>query len=166
MALKDNFTNRYFKPDMVKSQVDMINQPTGKDAIAEGFQKYSQLPASNAYAELDNMTMSAIGDGMKSTANNKRQEQIDPILKMTGQINAQAAYLEAQMHEEQTQQKNVKEGFKLAAPAYMEWAKAKMAGDESKRPKLAKSVTYFNPVPCIKLSVFNIIINKPKLVTI
>jgi|TARA_R110000744_G_scaffold94223_3_gene181949 hypothetical protein len=140
MALKDNFTNRYFKPDMVKSQVDMINQPTGKDAIAEGFQKYSQLPASNAYAELDNMTMSAIGDGMKSTANNKRQEQIDPILKMTGQINAQASYLEAQMQGEQEETAQVQQFVKSQSFAFSELAKASTSGDSTATNNIARGI--------------------------
>ena len=82
----------------------MINQPTATDAIGEGFQKYRDLPSNNAYAQLDNMTMAAVGDGMKAAANDKRQEQLDPILKQAGQINAQAAYLEAQMQEEQQSQ--------------------------------------------------------------
>ena len=101
MELKDNFTNRYFKPDLVQKQVDMIKEPGATDALAEGFQRYGNLPANNAYAQLDNMTMAGVGDGMKATANDKRQEQLDPILKMTGQINAQNAYLEAQMQEQQ-----------------------------------------------------------------
>jgi hypothetical protein len=140
MELKDNFTNRYFKPDMVKSQIDMINQPTGADAIAEGFQKYSQLPASNAYAELDNMTMSAIGDGMKSTANNKRQEQIDPILKMTGQINAQAAYLEAQMQGEQEETAQVQQFVKSQSFAFSELAKASTSGDSTATNNIARGI--------------------------
>jgi hypothetical protein len=129
MELKDNFTNRYFKPDLVKTQMDLVNQPTATDAIAEGFQKYSKLPASNAYAELDNMTMSAIGDGMKAAENNKRQEKLDPLLKMTGQINAQSAYLEAQMQEEQQKTMQTQQFVKSQSYAFSELARAVTAGD-------------------------------------
>jgi hypothetical protein len=50
------------------------HQPTATDALAEGFQKYKDLPTKNAYAELDNMTMASIGDGMKTVANDRRQD--------------------------------------------------------------------------------------------
>ena len=45
MQLKDNFTNRYFKPDLVKTQMDLVNQPTANDAWAEGLS--SSAKASN-----------------------------------------------------------------------------------------------------------------------
>jgi hypothetical protein len=140
MEPKDNFTNRYFKPEMIKSQMDLINQPTGTDAIAEGFQKYSKLPASNAYAELDNMTMSAIGDGMQAASNNKRQEQIDPLLKMTGEINARASYMEAQMQEEQQETMQVQQFVKSQSYAFSELAKASTSGDTTASNNIARGI--------------------------
>ena len=140
MELKDNFTNRYFKPDLVQKQVDMIKEPGATDALAEGFQRYGNLPANNAYAQLDNMTMAGVGDGMKATANDKRQEQLDPILKMTGQINAQNAYLEAQMQEQQEQTMQTQQFVKNQAFSFMELSKATAAGDTGASNNIARGI--------------------------
>lgn len=140
MELKDNFTNRYFKPDLVQKQVDMIKEPTATDAMAEGFQRYANLPANNAYAQLDNMTMAGIGDGMKAVANNQRQEQIDPILKMTGQINAQNAYLEAQMQEQQQETMQTQQFVKNQAFSFIELSKATAAGDTGAANNIARGI--------------------------
>lgn len=140
MELKDNFTNRYFKPDLVQKQVDMIKEPGATDALAEGFQRYGNLPANNAYAQLDNMTMAGVGDGMKATANDKRQEQLDPILKMTGQINAQNAYLEAQMQEQQEQTMQTQQFVKNQAFSFMQLSKAIAAGDTGAANNIARGI--------------------------
>ena len=140
MELKDNFTNRYFKPDLVQKQVDMIKEPGATDALAEGFQRYGNLPANNAYAQLDNMTMAGVGDGMKATANDKRQEQLDPILKMTGQINVQNAYLEAQMQEQQEQTMQTQQFVKNQAFSFMELSKATAAGDTGASNNIARGI--------------------------
>ena len=144
---KDNITNKYSKleqptkyTDTVKNYVDLVNQPTAMDAIADGFKDYGKLPAKNHGERLNNLTLEGFGDGLKAAENSKRQEKLSPILEQAGQINALAAMYEAQIQEDQIQQRNITEGFKLAAPAYSEWAKAKMAGDETSRQKLAKSV--------------------------
>ena len=140
MELKDNFTNRYFKPDQFKSQIDMIKEPTATDTLAEGFQRYGNLPANNAYAQLDNMTMASIGDGMKAVANDKRKEQLDPILKMTGEINARAAYLEAQMQEQQQETMQTQQFVKDQGFSFMELSKAATAGDTGAANNIARGI--------------------------
>jgi len=84
-------THRYFKPDMAKTQMDLINQPTATDAYADAFSKGGQGVTEGPAGHEANALMSGIGAGLKGSANDKRQEQLDPILKQAGQINAQAA---------------------------------------------------------------------------
>ena len=103
MELKDNFTNRYFKPENIKSQLDLINQPTGMDSMADGLIKQGSQPALGKAQRMSNALATGIGNGLKASANDQRQAQIDPLLKMVGQINAQNAYLEAQMQEQEQQ---------------------------------------------------------------
>ena len=68
MELKDNFTNRYFKPDLVKTQMDLVNQPTATDAYADAFSKGSQGAAKSSIDYEANALMSGIGAGLKGSA--------------------------------------------------------------------------------------------------
>ena len=129
MALKDNFTNRYFKPDLVKSQMDLINQPTGEDAMADGLQKLGSQPANGKAQRMSNALMTGMGSGLKASANDKRQEQIDPLLKMTGELNARSSYLEAQMQEEQKKSMQVKQLFSQNSHNLMNFSAANLAKD-------------------------------------
>ena len=103
MELKDNFTNRYFKPDLVKSQMDLINQPTEVDAYADAFNKQANREAKGPAQRNSNALMAGFGAGLKGAANAKRQEELSPILKMVGELNARSAYLEAQMQQDEQQ---------------------------------------------------------------
>ena len=129
MELKDNFTNRYFKPDLVKTQVDMINQPTTIDSYADAFTQAGKGAANGPADHEANAVMLGFGAGLKGHANNKRQEKLDPILKQAGQINAQAAYLEAQMQQEQQETMQVQQFLKSNSWSFLEGAKAITAND-------------------------------------
>jgi len=76
MELKDNFTNRYFKPDLVKSQMDLINQPTEVDAYADAFNKQANREAKGPAQRNSNALMAGFGAGLKGAANAKRQEEL------------------------------------------------------------------------------------------
>lgn len=103
MELKDDFTNKYFRPDNIKSQMDLINQPTEIDAYADAFNSQANREAKGPAQRNSNALMAGLGAGLKGAANSKRQEQLSPILKMVGELNARSAYLEAQMQQEQQQ---------------------------------------------------------------
>ena len=148
MDLKDNFTNRYFNnslsrtnyTDSLNSNVNLINQPTGLDAMAEGFTASGAGQAKNAGERLNNITLSGIGSGLKAAANNKRQDQLSPLLEQAGQINAQAAYLESQMQE--TEQENTDRVSFVQKQSYAlsELAKATSANDISASNEIAKGI--------------------------
>ena len=140
MELKDNFTNRYFKPDLVKTQMDLVNQPTATDAYADAFSKGSQGAAKSSIDHEANALMSGIGAGLKGSADDKRQEKLDLLLKMTGQINAQSAYLEAQMQEEQQETMQVQQFVKSQSYAFSELAKASTAGDTPASNNIARGI--------------------------
>ena len=140
MELKDNFTNRYFKPDLVKTQMDLVNQPTATDAYADAFSKGGQGAAKSSIDYEANALMSGIGAGLKGSADDKRQEKLDPLLKMTGQINAQSAYLEAQMQEEQQETMQVQQFVKSQSYAFSELAKASTAGDMPASNNIARGI--------------------------
>jgi hypothetical protein len=140
MELKDNFTNRYFKPNMAKTQMDLINQPTATDAYADAFSKGGQGAADGPAGHEANALMSGLGAGLKGSANDKRQEQLDPILKQAGQINAQAAYLESQMQEEQQEAMQVQQFVKSQSYAFSELAKASTAGDTPASNNIARGI--------------------------
>jgi hypothetical protein len=131
MELKDNFTNRYFKPENIKSQLDLINQPTGVDAMAEGLQRLGSQPAIGKSQRMSNALMTGIGSGLKASANDQRQEQINPLLKMTSQINAQNAYLEAQMQDQQQKAMQVKQLFSQNSYNLMNFSAANLAKDSN-----------------------------------
>jgi len=137
---KDNFTNRYFKPDLLQKQIDLIKEPTSTDAMAESFQKYKDLPSSNAHAQMDNMTMGAIGDGIKSVANDQRQEKLSPVLEMVGQLNARSAYLEAQWQEHQQQEMETQQFVQNQSFAFLELSKAVSAGDSTAANNIARGI--------------------------
>lgn len=101
--LKDNFTNKYFKPDNFKTQLDLINQPTEVDAYADAFSKQANREAKGPAQRNSNALMAGFGAGLKGAANAKRQEELSPILKMVGELNARSAYLEAQMQQDEQQ---------------------------------------------------------------
>jgi hypothetical protein len=101
--LKDNFTNKYFNTDNFKTQIDLINQPTEVDAYSDAFSKQANREAKGPAQRNSNALMAGLGAGLKGAANSKRQEQLSPILKMVGELNARSAYLEAQMQQEQQQ---------------------------------------------------------------
>ncbi len=103
MELKDDFTNKYFRPDNIKSQMDLINQPTEVDAYADAFNGQANREAKGPAQRNSNALMAGLGAGLKGAANSKRQEQLSPILKMVGELNSRSAYLEAQMQQEQQQ---------------------------------------------------------------
>jgi hypothetical protein len=103
MELKDTFTNKYFKSDNFKSQMDLINQPTEVDAYADAFSGQANREAKGPAQRNSNALMAGLGAGLKGAANTKRQEQLSPILKMVGELNARSAYLEAQMQQEEQQ---------------------------------------------------------------
>jgi hypothetical protein len=140
MELKDNFTNRYFKPDLVKTQMDLVNQPTATDAYADAFSKGGQGAAKSSIDYEANALMSGIGAGLKGSADDKRQEKLDPLLKMTGQINAQSAYLEAQMQEEQQKTMQTQQFVKSQSYAFSELARAVTAGDMPASNNIARGI--------------------------
>lgn len=140
MELKDNFTNRYFKPDLIQKQLDMIKEPTATDAYADAFTQAGQQATNGPAGYEANALMSGIGAGLKAHANSKRQEDLSPILQMTGQVNAQAAYLEAQMQEQQQETMQTQEFLANQSYAFSELAKAATAGDTSAMNNIARGV--------------------------
>ena len=140
MELKDNFTNRYFKPGLVKTQMDLINQPTATDAYSDAFTQAGKQPAKGPEDHEANALMTGFGAGLKGSADDKRQEKLDPLLKMTGQINAQSAYLEAQMQEEQQETMQVQQFVKGQSYAFSELAKASTAGDTPASNNIARGI--------------------------
>tara|TARA_R110000737_G_scaffold345631_1_gene374413 strand:- start:513 stop:1724 length:1212 start_codon:yes stop_codon:yes gene_type:complete len=70
-----------------------------------------------------------MSSGLKGAANAKRQEQIDPLLKMTGELNARSSYLEAQMQEEQKKSMQVKQLFSQNSHNLMNFSSANLAKD-------------------------------------
>ena len=140
MELKDNFTNRYFKPDLVKTQMYLVNQPTATDAYADAFSKGGQGAAKSSIDYEANALMSGIGAGLKGSADDKRQEKLDSLLKMTGQINAQSAYLEAQMQEEQQKTMQTQQFVKSQSYAFSELARAVTAGDSGAMSNLSRGI--------------------------
>ena len=125
MQLKDNFTNRYFKPDLVKTQMDLVNQPTANDAWAEGLSSSAKASNNSASQNL----LSGMSSGIKGVANDKRKEELAPILKRTGELNARSSYLEAQMQEEQKKSIQVKQLFSQNSHNLMNFSSANLAKD-------------------------------------
>jgi len=107
MDIKDTFTNRYFKPENIKAQMDLINQPTEVDSYADAFSGQANRPTLGPAQRNSNALMAGLGAGLKGAANNKRQEQLSPILKMVGELNARSAYMEAQTQEQEQQKMNM-----------------------------------------------------------
>ena len=51
--------------EFAKVKYVCLNEPMPENAIADGYKDYGKLQAKNHGERLNNMTMSAIGDGMK-----------------------------------------------------------------------------------------------------
>lgn len=132
----DNFNNdQYFKQYM-----DLINQPSAADAIGDAFLDQSNQKAYGKKQRLSNSISRGIGAGLKAASNSSKQKQLEPLLEKIGQINAINSTLQVELAEKKQQQFKATQAFEMAAPAYFEWAKAKMAGDEVRSPKLARAV--------------------------
>jgi len=126
---KDNFTNRYFKPDLLQKQIDLIKEPTQVDAMADAFSSQANRPALGPAQRNSNALMAGLGAGLKGAANRQRQEQLSPVLEMVGQLNARSAYLEAQMQEQEQNKLKVQELFKQNSYNLMNFSKANFAKD-------------------------------------
>jgi uncharacterized membrane-anchored protein YhcB (DUF1043 family) len=136
MELKDTFTNRYFKPEMIKSQMDLINQPTEVDAHAEGVAASAKASNNSASRNL----LSGYSSGLKGAANKKRQEQLEPLLKRTGEINARAAYLESQNQEAEDSKIKVKKLFNDNSYNLRNFASANLAKDSNALNEVSPSL--------------------------
>jgi hypothetical protein len=145
--LKDNFTNRYFKTDNIKSQMDLINQPTEVDAYADAFNSQANREAKGPAQRNSNALMAGLGAGLKGAANSKRQEQLSPILKMVGELNARSAYLEAQMQQEEQQKMTMVKFLRENKTLIQDLGKAKVANSPDAQ-KIAKYLSnkYSNTV--------------------
>lgn len=129
MEPKDDFTDKYFNTDDIKTQIDLINQPTAGDAMAEGFLKQGSHPALGKAQSASNALMTGFGSGMKAAENRKRQEQLSPILKQIGELNARTAYLKAQRQDQRIKALKVEELFKQNSFNLMNFSKANLVKD-------------------------------------
>ncbi len=136
MQSEDNFTNRYFKPDLVKTQMDLVNQPTANDAWAEGLSSSAKASNNSASQNL----LSGMSSGIKGVANDKRKEELAQILKMTGELNARAAYMEAQNQEAEDVKIKVKKLFNDNSYNLRNFASANLAKDSNALNEVSPSL--------------------------
>ena len=150
MELKDNFTKRYFREHLagdynssVKNYVDLVNQPTSLDVMADSFRHSGSGQASNPGERLNNITLDGFGAGLQSVATDQRQEKLSPILEQAGEINAQAAYLQAQYQQMQAQEMETQQFLTNQSLSFMELAKASGAGDIDATNNIARGILQY-----------------------
>lgn len=148
MELKDNFTNRYFNAsqpsmkysDTLRNQIDLINQPSTLDTLAEGFSTKGLGAPKTAGEHSYKATMDGVETGFKIAANNERGGKLAPLLEQAGQINAQASYLEAQMQESEIGQRQKADFLTDQSYAFSELSKAIGANDTRAADEITRGV--------------------------
>ena len=138
MELKDNFTNRYF--NSVKNYRDLVVEPDGSEAVAEGFSNLGKQPARSQAQRTSNALMTGIGSGIKSSSDSIKKEKLSPLLEQAGQINAQAAYLEAQQQDTEQRKMQLTKLFQDSSSDVMNFSQANIAGDQDALVKISNSL--------------------------
>ena len=112
MTQQNNFTKRYFNDAVssnynssVKNYMDVANQPTATDAVADAIGGLANQPAQGEAQRGANAIAAGFAGGLKSHANAERQEKLSPLMEQVAEINSQAALMQAQMQEQQQRAK-------------------------------------------------------------
>jgi hypothetical protein len=128
--------------------LDMVNQPTGNDGLAEAFFKAGGGPAVGPQQQNSNALLMGIGSGLKGYENNKRAEKTKWLEEQTAGILKLEMQLKSQMQEQQNQQQQLSTFFQQNMPLLSTISQANLHGDKIAADKAAKAlfINYKNTI--------------------
>lgn len=115
--------------ESLNQYADLVNQPTWGDSVGDAFTRAGSQPAVGPAQRGTNALLLGIGAGFKGSANERRREQLSPLLEQAGQITARAAEIEAQTQKAQQYQLAVQEFGQKYTPLVAEFANAVNTND-------------------------------------
>lgn len=119
---------------------DIINQPTGADAIGDAFTRAGSGQAVGPAQQQSNALQLGLGAGLKAYANDQRSGKLQAIEKQTADLLATNAMLEQQMADDSLNRQKIGQFFRQSSVNIAELSKASMAGDKNSANSLAQNI--------------------------